>query len=43
MLKKELLDMLRPVTEEERQLLCGSREIDRSLYMAGGGQVIISR
>lgn len=43
MLKKELLDMLRPVTEEERQLLCGSSEIDRSLYMAGGGQVINSR
>ena len=32
MLKKELLDRLRPVTEEERQLLCGSSEIDRSLY-----------
>lgn len=42
MLKNELTELLLPMTEEERQLL-NSNEIDRSLYMENGGQVINSR
>ncbi len=40
MLSKQVLDALSAITSEERDILAGSGDIDRSLYMASGGDVV---
>lgn len=43
MLDRFVLDTLSAVTQEEKSLLEGGAEIDRTLYMEGGGDVISGR
>lgn len=35
MVREEILEYLRPITEEEQAALNGREEIDRSLYVKG--------
>lgn len=42
-MKKEILDRLVPVTEEEQAILDGNTTIDRDLYMSGVGNTVNSR
>lgn len=43
MLCAELLEKLKPITEEEKKILEGQADIDRSLYMENMGDVISSK
>lgn len=43
MMKAELLDTLRVITEEEKKILSGEDGIDRNLYMETNGDVINSK
>lgn len=43
MIKKEILDRLIPITEEERAILDGKGGVDKSIYTTTGGSVIRSK
>ncbi len=42
-MNREILDKLIPLTEEEKKLICGRKEINRVLYMESGKNVINSK
>ena len=42
MIRQEILESLLPITDEERAILDGGRDIDKSIYTTGGGDVINS-
>lgn len=43
MIKKEILEKLIPITEEERAILNGADTVDKSIYTTHGGSVIRSK
>lgn len=43
MVSKEILDKLLVITDEERLILSGSEQIDRTIYMEGSRNTVVSR
>ncbi len=43
MISSELMKELMPITKEERDILNGKKDIDRSIYMEGGGNTVNSK
>ncbi len=43
MISQEIIDKLKPITDEERAILEGKENVDKSIYTTGGGNVIRSK
>ena len=43
MLKPEVIANLKEITPEEREILSGQSEINRNIYMRGGGNTVNSQ